>query len=250
MIKVSDIEYKADLLLDLYLPEGHEFDLFIYLHGGGLENGNRGGVDVFAKTLAKRGIATASVDYRLYPTAKYPEFLEDSADAVRWLFDHIAEYGRCRRFYLGGSSAGGYLSMMLCFDGRYLARVGLAPTDIAAYIHDAGQPTTHFNVLRERGLDTRRVVVDEAAPLFHVGAAERYSPMLFLVSDNDMAGRYEQTLLTVRTLRGFGHTEGIALSVEHGTHCHYTYAVDEDGEGVLAKRIITFLEGVEKTHEV
>ena len=38
---------------------------------------------------------------------------------------------------------------MLCFDEKYLKAVGMLPTDIAGYIHDAGQPTSHFNVLKE-----------------------------------------------------------------------------------------------------
>ena len=244
MKSIYDIEYKNGLCLDIHLPEDEEYDLFVYFHGGGLVKGSRGGVEPFASTLAKRGIATASVEYRLMPSANFPDFIEDGADAVRWLCDNASKYGRVKRMFVGGSSAGGYISMMLCFDERYLARVGMKPTDIDAYIHDAGQPTAHYNVLKSRGIDPKRVIVDEIAPLYFVGMAERYSPMLFIVSDNDMVGRYEQTKLMVRTLCHFGHGESVSLRVMNGKHCEYVYKKNEDGEGVLGVEILAFLDKI------
>ena len=55
--------------------------------------------------------------------------------------------------------------MMLMLDAHWLARLDMSPADAAGFIFNAGQPTTHYNVLRERGMDPKRVVVDEAAPL-------------------------------------------------------------------------------------
>ena len=245
MKSVYNIEYKENLKLDLHLPEGEAFDLFVYFHGGGLEKGGKGGVEVFAKPLAERGIGTATVDYRMYPDAKFPDFIEDCAEAIRFLRDHIAEYGECRRIFVGGSSAGGYLSMMLCFDRRYLEAVGMKPTDISAYIHDAGQPTSHFNVLKFGGTDSRRVIVDETAPMYFVGMDEEYSPMLFIVSDDDMFGRYEQTMLMIKTLEHFGHKEKVALSVQNGKHCKYVSRIDEDGESAFAKIVLSFVDTLE-----
>ena len=242
MRSIFDLAYKENLFLDLHVPESDSFDLFVYFHGGGLKNGRRGGVEVFAKTLAKRNIATASVEYRMYPDAKFPDFIVDCADSIRYLKDNISQYGKCGKIYVGGSSAGGYLSMMLCFDKRYLNAVGLEPTDIDAYIHDAGQPTSHFNVLKELGKDSKRVIVDETAPMYFVGLEETYSPMLFIVSDNDMFGRYEQTMLMVKTLEHFGHADKVQTQVMNGKHCAYVYKADEDGEGILAKVILSFLE--------
>lgn len=51
-------------------------------------------------------------------------------------------------YFHGGSSAGGYISQMLCFDKTWLSKHGIKATDISGFIHDAGQPTCHFNVLR------------------------------------------------------------------------------------------------------
>ena len=166
----------------------------------------------------------------MYPSAAYPDFLRDGAAAAAWVRAHIKAYGGSGRVYIGGSSAGGYMSMMLCFDDRYLAAYGLQPTDFAGYIHDAGQPTAHFNVLRERGLDTRRVIVDESAPLYYVGLAERYAPMMFVISEQDMECRHEQTELIRAALRHFGYDQSrVAYRLLPGTHSSYVFRQDESG---------------------
>ncbi len=242
MISKYNLRYKGDLRLDLHLPEAEVFDLFIYFHGGGLVSGEHGGVEVFAETLAKANVATATVEYSMYPEVKFPDFIVDCASAIAWLKEHICEYGRCDKFFVGGSSAGGYISMMLCFDDKYLNDVGLNPTDVSAYIHDAGQPTSHFNVLKELGMDKRRVVVDQRAPMYYVGTSDRYSPMLFIVSDEDMPARYEQTMLMIKTLECFGHGGRVRLKLMHAKHCDYVYKKDEEGEGVLGRVILSFLK--------
>ena len=245
MKEFLDVEYKEGLQIDLFLPnEGEVFDLFIYFHGGGLEKGSRRGTKVFAQPLCEKGVGVASVEYRMYPDAKFPDFIEDCAEAIAYLKAHAGEYGKLRRIFVGGSSAGGYLSMMLCFDRRYLEAVGMKPTDISAYIHDAGQPTAHFNVLKYSGVDSRRVIVDETAPMYYIGTAESYPPMRFIVSDNDMRNRYEQTILMVKTLEHFGHKENVHLSVQNSKHCKYVYKVNEEGESVFAKIILSFLDQV------
>ncbi len=228
--------------LDIYLPDSENFTVMLYFHGGGLNSGSRKHDRQMADFLCANNIALISADYRMYPEAHYPDFLWDAAAAVAWVKKHIGEYGNCERLYVGGSSAGGYISMMLCFDPKYLAPYGLKPTDIDGYIHDAGQPTAHFNVLRERGLDFRRVIIDESAPLYHIGNAAEYAPMLFIVSDNDMAGRLEQTELVLATLRHFGYDQSkISYRLMHGTHCAYLNAKAEDGVCVLAHEIVDYI---------
>lgn len=238
MITKPNIEYNKGLFLDLYIPKSQNFDLFIYFHGGGLENGSKSDAKFFAHTLASQNIATASVEYRMYPTARFPNFITDCACAVRWLKDNISSFGNCNKIFIGGSSAGGYISMMLCFNGEYLTDVGVLPSEIAGYIHDAGQPTSHFNVLREFGEDSRRVVVDKTAPLYFVGSSKEYPPMLFIVSTNDLFARYEQTMLMVKTMQHFGHGDKVFLEVVNGSHCEYVCKQDSQGNGELAKIIL------------
>lgn len=244
MRPIQTVAYGIGGMLNLYLPKDASFDVFLYFHGGGLEKGSRRDADAFAPELTQKGVCVISADYRMYPDARYPDFIEDAAEAVAWVMAHIGEYGQMKRLFVGGSSAGGYLSMMLCMDPRYLGKHGIAPTEIDAWIHDAGQPTAHFNVLRERGIDSRRVIVDESAPLFHLGRASSYSPMLFIVSDYDRPNRYEQTMLTVSTLKHFGFEEQVTLRVMEGKHCAYVKQTDEHGKSVFAQIVATYLDSL------
>lgn len=228
-------------VLDVYLPESDIFPVFVYFHGGGIERGDKCKKPFF-NDLLNRGIAIVSANYRLYPDAVYPEFLRDAAAAVAWAMNHMGEYGTVTGLFVGGSSAGGYLTQMLCFDRKYLAAHKLDSDAIDGYIMDAGQPTVHFNVLRERGEDSRRVVVDEAAPLWHICAERTYAPMQIIVSDNDMENRYEQTMLLVSTLRHFRHdmSRVDVRVMQNSTHCAYLYS-RPDGVNVFAELVAEFI---------
>ena len=134
--------------------------------------------------------------------------------------------------------------MMLCFDPRWLAPFGELKVPVAGYFHNAGQPTCHFNVLqKERGVARQRLIVDDSAPLYHVGTSEEYPPMHFVVSDNDMACRYEQTMLMLATLKHFGYdSEKIGFTLAHGKHCEHDWRLDENGDNRLAKMIFEFIQ--------
>ena len=183
MREFHDIPYgeNPSQKLDIYLPEADTFDVFLYFHGGGLTKGSKSSASAsHQKYLTDCGIAFVSADYRLFPEAKYPDFITDAAVCSDWVLENLPKYGNCRRFFLGGSSAGGYLSMMLCFDSRRLEAVGRSPDDFAGFIHDAGQPTAHYQCLEERGLDKRRVIVDESAPFIMSDFAGNILPCCLL----------------------------------------------------------------------
>lgn len=247
MKKFENIPYKKndtiECLLDLYLPEADTFPVFVYFHGGGLENGTRTDHKFYAG-LVEKGIAVVTADYRMYPTAVFPEYLRDAAAAVSWVYKNIDKYGKATGIYVGGSSAGGYISQMLCFDKKYLAPYGIDANSIDGYIHDAGQPTTHFNVLRERGVDSRRVIIDEAAPIYHIKAGENYAPMQIIISDGDMPNRPEQTALLVSTLKDFEHdmSKVDLRMLTNSTHCCYIDVQDENGKWVFAEMIYEFIK--------
>lgn len=227
--------------LDIYLPEAEEFAVVLYFHGGGLVSGDKSDQRTFFDYMVSHGIAVVSANYRMYPAFKYPDFLMDAADAVAWVFKNMGKYGKIKGIYVGGSSAGGYISQMLCFDERWLSKHGIQSIDISGFIHDAGQPTCHFNVLRERGLDTRRVIIDDSAPLYHIDDTKQFPPMLIIVSDNDMQNRYEQTMLLISTLKHFGHSEKVEFKIMNGTHCAYVDAVDANGKSIFGKTVKDFI---------
>lgn len=243
MRKIADVIYNdKGMRLDLLLPEGEVKALLVYFHGGGLESGDYKQIGYFPQYLTERGVAIATVDYSMYPDAEYPDFIEDCADAVLWAKQNALEYGLSGKLFVGGSSAGAYLSMMLCFCNDFFEKRGLKQSDITGYIHDAGQPTAHFNVLKHKGVDSRRVIVDETAPLYYIGIAEDYPPMTFFVSDNDMENRLEQTMLVLSTLKHFGYDQSkIFHKILHGKHCSHLRENDESGGNIAGKVMYEFI---------
>ena len=233
-------------MLDMYLPDGDNFDVLIYFHGGGFVTGDKRGAnsDIHARFYTDRGISFVPANYRMYPSASFPDFVRDAALAVKFVKNYLQKTQSNGRIFIGGTSAGGYLTQLLCFDSKYLSFNGIEPMEIAGYIHDAGQPTTHFNVLRERGLDQRRIVVDDAAPLYYVGIEKEYPPMLFVLADNDMKNRPEQTELMLSTMKHFGYDMSRVekIVMENSTHSSYCSKFDEDGLPVFGKVIYDFIK--------
>ena len=227
MRKFLDMSYAEgeNDLLDLYLPDGECKAVYVSFHGGGLENCDRKGDFGLMEVLVENGMGFASVEYSLYPNAKFPQFIEDAAKAINWLKKNIKNYADVDNIFIGGQSAGAYMSMLLCFDKRYLGKYGITQDDISGWIFNGGQPTTHFNVLKERGIMPHRVrvIVDDAAPLYYVDDAKDIKPIFMNVAENDIACRYEQNMVFKKALEmaGYDMDKLTYLFMEGFNHCAY-----------------------------
>src|SRR4029077_10029173 len=108
----------------------------IFFYGGGGRSGSKRTYRYVAKALARRGYVTVLPDYRIYPQARYPDFLDDGALAVRWVKDNAKRFGGDpQKIFLMGPSAGAHIAAMLAIDATWLQKVALAPgRDIAGLI--------------------------------------------------------------------------------------------------------------------
>jgi acetyl esterase/lipase len=223
-------EYERDRCkLDVYLPKDAKgFATLVWFHGGGLSKGDKDGrkddsdsvkTATIARSLATAGIAVVSANYRLSPKAHFPAYVEDAASAVAWTRKHIGEHGgAAQKVFIGGHSAGGYLTLMLGMDPQYLDDAGVKLTEIAGFIPVSGQVMTHYTVLAERGLGKFAVMADEAAPI-HFARAET-PPFLVLYGDHDMAARAEENAYFVSVMKAAGNksvTGHLMLDRTHGS---------------------------------
>jgi len=66
--------------LDIYYPVNthRPFKTVIWFHGGGLEGGQK----ELPANLKNKGFAVVSINYRLFPRAKNPDYTNDAAAAV------------------------------------------------------------------------------------------------------------------------------------------------------------------------
>jgi acetyl esterase/lipase len=125
-IVYSTVPGYRPMLLDLYRPEGKEpRPLVIFVHGGSWTTGSKREAAHFADfpavlaTLAERGFAVASVDYRLSGEAPFPAALQDVKAAIRFLRANASKYGiDPDRVAVWGASAGAHVAAMSAFTGE------------------------------------------------------------------------------------------------------------------------------------
>jgi len=139
-----DIPYGRDLAqrIDVIMPvppDGKQRTTIVYFHGGAWALGSRVLERHVGRALAEMGYVAVLVDYRLFPFARFPTFVQDGAKAVRWARDNAKKYGIApNRIYLMGHSAGAHISMLLALDPQYLRAVGVPRHAILGAIGLAG----------------------------------------------------------------------------------------------------------------
>ena len=128
--------------LDVYVPASLSAaprPVIVFYYGGGWDSGSREDYLFVAEALTSRGFITVIPDYRIYPQAVFPDFLEDSAVALRWTFDNIGKFGGdTRNIFVAGHSAGAQIATMLAFDKTWLSHVKSDPAQIRGVIGLAG----------------------------------------------------------------------------------------------------------------
>ena len=125
-ITVQDYEYRPGLMARLYRPAGPgPFPAIVDVHGGAWVNSDRFNNAPVHENMAREGIMSLALDFRMPPTAAYPASVQDINYAVRWFKMRAPEFGaRAERIGLFGTSSGGHqvlLAAMRPFDARYAA---------------------------------------------------------------------------------------------------------------------------------
>jgi acetyl esterase/lipase len=148
---IRDINYCADCngakhRLDLFLPPGRNWPVFVFVHGGALVSGDKClrvcGADVYGnigRYYASQGIGVALINYRLQPKVSWREQVDDVARATAWIYTHAHQYGGdCSRLFIGGHSAGAQLAARVALDAKALAQHGLSPAIVKGVITVCG----------------------------------------------------------------------------------------------------------------
>jgi triacylglycerol lipase len=132
-IKVSrDLAFGSDPLqkLDVFTSgQGAGKPVLIYVHGGGFTRGDKhqGGYayDNVMVWAVQHGMVGADVNYRLAPKNMYPDANNDVADAVKYVRDHVRDYGGDpAKIVVWGHSAGASLVGIFVSHPEFLQRSG------------------------------------------------------------------------------------------------------------------------------
>lgn len=202
-MNLSDDYIKERCVLDVYYPANiKNFPVVVWFHGGGLTGGEK----EIPTALKEKGFCIVGVNYRLSPKVKAPEYIEDAAAAVAWVFKNISNYGGdTSLIFVAGYSAGGYLTKMIALDKKWLAAHDVDANSLAGLISLSGQAITHFTIREERGIPGTQPIVDELAPLYHV--RKDAPPLLLITGDRELEllGRYEENAYLMRMMKLTGH---------------------------------------------
>lgn len=119
--RIKDVRYAEGAgrrhLLDVWRPKRTPdgAPVLLQIHGGGWIIGDKGqqGLPLMLHLAAEDWVCVA-INYRLSPRATWPEHLIDCKLALRWIREHIAEYGGDpASVVVSGGSAGGHLAAMV-----------------------------------------------------------------------------------------------------------------------------------------
>jgi arylformamidase len=204
--------------LDVYAPENaRDLPVVFWIHGGGWQAGDKRDAHAKPKAFVDKGYVFVSTNYRLLPKVDMEAIVRDVAKAIRWVHDHIAEYGGDpNRLIVTGHSAGAQLAALLCTDDRYLKSEGLTlkiikgcvPVDGdtydvplmietgAARRKDKGQPDPKFGHYEKFGSDP--VKHRNFSAVNHVARDKGIPPFLLLyVADHPDTSAQARRLVSV-----------------------------------------------------
>lgn len=143
LLREEGVAYGPDARqrLDVYTPRraAGKAPVVVFFYGGSWKAGDRGSYLFVAQALASRGFVVVIPDYRLFPQALFPAFMEDAAAAIAWTEREIGLHGGDpKRIYSMGHSAGAQIATLVAYDERFLRAAGLGRDAIRGVIGMAG----------------------------------------------------------------------------------------------------------------
>ena len=167
-------------------PAQAKRQVLVFFHGGGWVHGDRRAYDFAARAFAKAGFVVVVPDYRKVPQVRFPAFVQDGAQAVKWTRDNVARFGGDpARIALAGHSAGGHTVAMLALDRRWLQAEGVDPAIVRAGVPMCG-PFDFFPFRKKRAIDAMQGVREPlmTQPI-HFARADA-PPLLLLSAGEDV----------------------------------------------------------------
>ena len=117
------------LQMDLLIPQvAEKLPAVIFVTGGGFISANRARMPQLRMFLAEKNFVVASINYRTFPNAKFPQPIEDVKAAIKFLKANAQRFNiDAEKIFLIGDSAGGFLTAFAAVtnDEKNLAAVDL-----------------------------------------------------------------------------------------------------------------------------
>lgn len=220
---VKVISYGEHVQQEIYLSIPKQqaekpFPVMVWYHGGGLTGD---GSDAPAAlwnglmVIAEVRYRTSGVEFTAL------DALDDATAALALVLDHIGDFGGDpKRVFIGGISAGGWLSAMIGMNPNLLAKYDHSHHELLGLILVTGQMTTHFQLKHDLGYSRLGAtpVLDEYAPIYWM--APDVPPLVCITGSEgyDMPGRPAENAYMVQMLKMLGHPDATYIELDGFTH--------------------------------
>lgn len=185
-------------------PAAGKRPVLIFYYGGGWVHGDRRAYAFAARAYAKAGFVVVVPNYRKVPGVRFPAFVQDAAEAVKWTRDHVRDYGGDpARIATAGHSAGAYAAVLLAMDPRWLTAIGVDPRTIKAAVGLCG-PYDFFPFAKKRSIDAFAGVADGPSTQPIRYARPGLAPLMLVTASRDTQVRPYNAVNLARALERAG----------------------------------------------
>ena len=183
--------------LDVYMPLGQGSNslakpVILFIYGGAWTTGHKDDYLFVGESFSKAGYVTAVMNYRLAPQYQYPEYVKDTALALKWIGDNIQQYGGDpKQIVVMGHSAGAFNAVEAVDNQRWLDEVKLPISHIKAVVGIAGPYSYDFRTDGSVNAFPVESTPDQVMPDRHIRADA--PPHLLLTASNDQRVKLSNT---------------------------------------------------------
>lgn len=221
------------LEMDVYYPaEASGAPVVVFFYGGRWRQteGDKSNFRFVGQALASRGFVVMVPNLRAYPAVRFPLFVNDAAQAVRWARDNARAYGgNADQMFVMGHDSGAHIAALLALDPEYLKAAGADRDQLRGMIGLAG------------AYDFMPITAPDLRDLFGPVDRFRYSQPVFYVDGNNpplllMHGRNDETIPV-------SNTESLAKRVAQNGGAVETVLYDSLSHAMILNSLASYLRG-------
>ena len=245
-IRTKDVAYGsgARQQLDVYRPRarGGAAPVVVFLYGGRWQSGSKDQYRLLGDALTRRGVVLVVPDYRLYPEVKFPGWVDDAAEAVRWTRKNIERFGGdTAQIWVVGHSAGAHTAVLLALDERYLRKFGTPANAVRGYVSIAGPVDTVWTDPDVQALMGPRARWSETYPRSHIVEGRKENLLFLHGADDKTVSPANSVGLAALIRKSGGRARSIAYRGVGHVEIVVAFSIPQLGIAPVMKDVLHFI---------